>query len=374
MKDRIALVLLAAALLLPSCMREAVPDVSSGAETVTGPGRAEEEASKPKRESGGGPAAVVSGLRIPWSVQRFGETFYISERGGHIVVASNGSFDRQEVRLGRPVYEQGEGGFLGLALAPDFARTQTVYAYHTYRDGGRTYNRIVSLVPEGGSWREQDALLERIPGGVIHNGGRLAFGPDGMLYATTGDAGDEELPQNLQSLGGKILRMKPDGGVPEDNPFPGSYVYSYGHRNPQGIGWATDGTLYSTEHGPSSVPGGHDEINAVEPGGNYGWPETIGDESREGMIPPLYHTGEDTLAPSGMAVDRDGRVLAAGLAGNRLVRYTPGGEDVEVLLEGEGRLRDVLLTEDAAYILTGNTDGRGRPKPEDDRLLRIDLR
>ncbi|GAB2693137.1 hypothetical protein GCM10027018_10750 [Paenibacillus thermoaerophilus] len=185
--------------------------------------------------------------------------------------------------------------------------------------------------------------------------------------------GQESLSQDKNSLAGKILRLTVDGTAPADNPIPGSLVYSYGHRNPQGLAWDARGKLYASEHGPSGNPGGHNELNAIEPGGNYGWPEIIGDARKPGMIPPVYHTGQSTLAPSGIAFDRSGGLLAAGLQGSKLIRYDVTRGTAETVLDGLGRLRDVAVIGDEAYLLTNNTDGRGNPGPEDDRLVRIRL-
>lgn len=293
----------------------------------------------------------------------------MSEREGNIVKLADGKIERQAVRLKKPVHHEGEGGFLGLLLAPDFPDSGLAYVYHTYRDNNRTYNRIVLLKQEGAEWAEQRALLEGIPGDLYHNGGRLAIGPDGMLYATTGDAEERALSQDKGSLAGKILRMTPNGEIPSDNPFPDSYVYSYGHRNPQGIAWTKDGVMYATEHGPSGNPGGHDEINRIEPALNFGWPDIIGDASKGGMVKPLYHTGEEAIAPSGTIIDDKGRLLIAALRGEAIYRYTPETGSMEVLHQGEGRIRDLKLKDGMLYFITNNRDGRGQPSNVDDRLV-----
>lgn len=317
---------------------------------------------------------VAAGLRIPWAIEFAGDVIYISEREGNIVKIEGREIDRQTVRLTKVVHHEGEGGFLGLLLAPDFADSGLAYAYHTYQEGGRTFNRIVLLKLEGTEWAEQRELLEGIPGDLYHNGGRLAFGPDGMLYATTGDAEERALSQDKNSLAGKILRMTPEGDIPEDNPFGQSYVYSYGHRNPQGIAWMKDGIMYSTEHGPSGRPGGHDEINRIDPGLNYGWPSVIGDAAQAGMETPLYHTGEEAIAPSGTLIDDEGRLVIAALRGEAIYRYTPESGKMEVLHEGEGRIRDLELKDGKLYFITNNRDGRGQPSATDDRLVAMDYK
>jgi len=310
---------------------------------------------------------LAEGLQAPWSIALAEEAVYISERDGSIVRLIGDKLDRQTLRLTEPVHAAGEGGLLGLLLAPDFESTGRAYVYHTYLTSGSIYNRIVAIEQTEEGWQETDALLDHIPGGATHNGGRLAWGTDGMIYATTGDAGDPLLAQRLDSLAGKILRMTSDGAVPDDNPFADSYVYSYGHRNPQGLGWSQEGGMYSSEHGPNA----HDELNRIEAGANYGWPEAKGDETAEGMNPPLFHTGADTLAPSGLAVLESGEILLAGLRGEKLARFGETGEPSGALLTGEGRLRDVVADKSGIYVLTNNTDGRGQPGEADDRLLRL---
>ncbi|WP_309492056.1 PQQ-dependent sugar dehydrogenase [Paenibacillus anseongensis] len=310
-------------------------------------------------------------LRTPWSIQFDEETVYVSEREGSIVKISNGSVSRQKVKLNKPLKVQGEGGFLGIQLAPDFQKSRQAYAYHTYEEGGKIFNRVIVLQEINGEWKEIKSFLEGIPSGQIHNGGRLAIGPDNMLYMTTGDSGVDKLAQDLNSSAGKILRMTLDGKVPSDNPFAKSYVYSYGHRNSQGIAWDKQGRMFSSEHGPSGNPGGHDEINLIEKGNNYGWPVIIGNEKKEGMVTPLYQTGDTAIAPSGIDIDADGQILIATLVGKKLYRFNPDTKQMAAVLEGEGRLRDVRLHNGDIYVLTNNTDGRGSPSASDDRLLML---
>lgn len=308
-------------------------------------------------------------LRVPWVITFDKDVVYISEREGNIVKVDSSNMTRQSVHLKKNVHGNGEGGFLGFLLAPDFADTKNAYAYHTYEENGRILNRVVLLKQTGEQWDEVQALLEGIPGAANHDGGRMAIGPDKMLYITTGDAQQRELAQDLNSLAGKILRMTLDGKIPADNPFPDSYVYSYGHRNPQGLAWNAEGVMFNTEHGPSGDPGGHDEINIIEAGANYGWPDIYGDAKKEGMVTPIYHTGEKAIAPSGATIDGNNRLLIATLLGSALYRYDPATNQMSVVFEGEGRLRDVKIKDGRIYVITNNTDGRGSPSKTDDRLL-----
>lgn len=318
----------------------------------------------------GGYTVLAKGLQTPWALAFDGETIYVSERKGAIVKIAGGTTTRQQVILNRPVKSVGEAGFLGFVLAPDFSKSREAYAYHSYEQDGKLYNRVIGLKETPDGWQETKAYIEQIPGGNNHDGGRLAWGPDGNLYITTGDAGQDKLAQDKTSLAGKILRMTPGGAPPADNPVAGSLLYSYGHRNAQGLAWDAQGRLFSSEHGPSGMPGGHDELNLIEPGRNYGWPDVIGSEQKDGMTGPLYHTGQTAIAPSGVAIDpASGALLVAALKGQKLLRYDPATKSIGTLLEGEGRLRDVKINGRKVYVLTNNTDGRGRPGQDDDRLL-----
>lgn len=316
---------------------------------------------------------LADNLDTPWEIQFDGSTIYMTLRGGSIVKVKDGRQIEQSITMNSRVLEEGEAGLLGFALAPDFAYSREAYVYHTYGQGDNMRNRVIRIKEnsDGTLWSETALLLDDIPGARVHDGGRIAFGPDGMLYVTTGDAQQESSAQDTASLAGKILRMTPDGGIPEDNPIEGSYAYSYGHRNSQGIDWLEDGAMYASEHGPSGNPGGHDEMNRIQAGGDYGWPDVIGDETGEGLIPPLYHTGEEAIAPSGIAATPDGKLLVANLAGQSLMRFDPKTGEMTEVIAGLGRIRDVAVQGGQIYILTNNTDGRGMPSDGDDRLLRL---
>jgi glucose/arabinose dehydrogenase len=363
--------ILASCAAMVACSDQNGPSGAKPAGTPASSVAAPAETAKPPAAAKAGPVVVADRLRTPWAIDFAGDTIYISERAGAVVKIQGSSVTRQPVSLQKKVYEKGEGGFLGFVLRPDFAQTKKAYAYHTYQEEGKTLNRVVTLQEAADGWKETGVLIDRIPGSSNHNGGRLAIGPDGRLYITTGDAAEESLAQDTGSPAGKILRMTLEGKVPQGNPFAGSFVYSYGHRNSQGIAWDKQGRMYASEHGPSGSPGGHDEINLIETGKNYGWPAIIGDDKKQGMVNPLYYTGEKAIAPSGVAFDADNNLLVAGLRGEKLFTYNPAAKTMGTVLEKEGRLRDVKIHNGAVYVITNNTDGRGSPGKNDDRLLML---
>ena len=331
----------------------------------------------------------TTGLETPWAIDFAPDgRVFISERPGQIRVAKGGRLEA-EPWLELSVAEVSEAGLLGLALDPQFARNRYVYVAYTYRVRGRQLqNRLVRLRedPATGKGKVDKILMDGVAGNFNHNGARVRFGPDGKLYWTMGDAQNPDLSQDLSSPNGKILRLNPDGTIPADNPFPNSPVYSYGHRNPQGLAWQPGtGRLYATEHGPSGHQGCcRDELNYIEPGKNYGWPLITGDQRREAMVTPVIHSGAwETWAPAGTTfVSRGpwaGSLVFTGLRGQSLYRLTLDPNDprrvvsIERLFVGRfGRLRDVAEGPDGAlYLLTSNRDGRGRPRPDDDRVIRI---
>lgn len=313
--------------------------------------------------------ALAENLNTPWAIEKINDTFYISERSGGIVRVEDEEPILQNVELSAELATAAEAGFLGFVLAPDFGESNQAYAYYTYVDENGQFNRIVTLTLTENTWTEDEILLDEIPSGDFHHGGRLVIGPDDMLYATTGDAAETALAQEVDSLGGKILRMNLDGSIPDDNPFDDSYVYSYGHRNAQGITWLEDGTMYASEHGNQA----NDEVNLIEAGENYGWPIIEGTEEQENLVPPEFTSGpETTWAPSGMDAFEN-RLYVAGLRGNAVFVFDlETGEEREVLT-GHGRIRDVLIEDGFLYFITNNTDGRGEPAEADDRLYRIGL-
>ncbi|SEB48891.1 PQQ-dependent sugar dehydrogenase [Microbacterium hydrocarbonoxydans] len=310
------------------------------------------------------PESFVEGLDVPWSIAFHDGVALVSERdsGRVLEIAEDG--ETREVGIIDGVTPGGEGGLLGLAV-----HDGEVYSYSTARSGNRVERRPLSGAPGDLSLGAATTVIDGIPAAGNHNGGRIAFGPDGMLYVTTGDAGDRESAQDLDSLGGKILRLTPTGGIPDDNPFEGSPVYSYGHRNPQGIAWDAEGRMFATEFGQDTW----DELNVIEPGGDYGWPAVEGIAEDSAFIDPVQQWRPDAASPSGMAVTGSDIVIA-NLRGERL-RIVPL-DDLTASTEqftGEfGRLRDVVVGAGGTFwILTNNTDGRGSPAEGDDRILRL---
>lgn len=328
---------------------------------------------------------VAENLEVPWAIvfSPDGRVF-VTERIGQLRIIENGVINPEPVKI---LNVGGvEGGLLGIALDPDFEVNHYIYLYYTYNDFLSTFNKLSRFTEFDNKLSDEKVLLDKIPGGPIHDGGRIKFGPDGKLYITTGEAGNASLAQDLNSLGGKILRINSDGTIPEDNPFANSPVYSYGHRNPQGIDWdPVTGKLVATEHGPSGEHGfAHDEVNVIESGKNYGWPDIVGDETKPELVSPLLHTGDDTWAPSGATFynsdnipEWENKFFIGTLRGNHLRMLDLDLENNQVrsseaLFSEYGRLRDASMGPDGnLYILTSNRDGRGSPAPNDDRILRI---
>lgn len=306
----------------------------------------------------------VEGLAAPWSVAFHDTTALISERDSARILELDGAGRAREVAVIDGVAPAGEGGLLGITIHDD-----QLYAYYT-ADGENRIDRF-PLTGEPGSLTigTPERVFDGIPAARNHNGGRIAFGPDGMLYVTTGDAGNTQNAQDLKSAGGKILRLTADGGIPQDNPFAGSPVYSLGHRNPQGIAWDAEGTMYASEFGQDTW----DELNVIEPGGNYGWPDVEGIAEQDGFTDPVQQWSPQDASPSGIVVAGDA-ILIANLRGERL-REVPLSDlttSTEHLTGEHGRLRDVVLAPDGSvWVMTNNTDGRGTPRPGDDRIVRV---
>jgi glucose/arabinose dehydrogenase len=312
----------------------------------------------------GAPVDVVTGLRSPWSILQLpGGRILVSQRDdGRVVRVDRG--EAEPIGTVPGVVHTGEGGLLGLA-----SRDGWLYAYETTADDNRVIRMRLGADLSLGS---PQVLLDGLRKAGNHNGGRIAFGPDGMLYVTVGDAGRTSDAQDLGSLNGKILRMTPSGGVPADNPFAGSYVYSYGHRNPQGLAWDAGGRLWASEFGQDTW----DELNRIEPGKDYGWPVVEGIAHDPRYVDPVAQWRTDEASPSGLAF-ADGAFWMAALRGERLWRIVvgPGGDAATTTAELAGvygRLRDVAIAPGGGLlVLTDNTDGRGTPRDGDDRLLHI---
>ncbi|MFD3649219.1 PQQ-dependent sugar dehydrogenase [Streptomyces cyaneofuscatus] len=331
-----------------------------------------------------GSAKVVSTLteelKSPWGLTVLpGGDLLVASRDEGTIHRIDGESGKQTLLGSVPgVSPAGEGGLLGLAVPSTFAADGWVYAYVTTTSD----NRIVRMSyderrPAGQQLGAPDTILRGIPKGNIHNGGRIAFGPDKMLYAGTGETGDTGLAQDKESLAGKILRMTPDGEPVHGNPEADSVVYSYGHRNVQGLAWDAQKRLWAAEFGQNTW----DELNLIEPGGNYGWPEVEGEEGEDGFIDPVAQWKTSEASPSGIAY-AEGSIWMAGLRGERLWRIPLSGDSAEEPLadpqsfldEKHGRLRTVMSAGgDRLWLVTSNTDGRGEPKPGDDRILLVEV-
>ena len=309
---------------------------------------------------------IADGLDAPWSIAFHEGTPLVSERDSGRVLELDDRGSTREVGVIDGVVASGEGGLLGLAV-----HDGQLYTAFTADDGNRVERRELTGAPGSLGLGSPTTVIDGIPAAGNHNGGRIAFGPDGMLYVTAGDAGDRDSAQDVDALSGKILRLTPEGEVPDDNPFEGSPVYSFGHRNPQGIAWDADGTMYASEFGQDTW----DELNVIEPGGNYGWPIVEGIADDEDFIDAVQQWQPSAASPSGIAVVGDD-IAIANLRGERL-RIVPLDELASAsdwFTEEFGRLRDAVVAPDGSlWILTNNTDGRGDPSDGDDRILRLEV-
>ena len=352
-----AAALAAATALLVGCSGEATDRGTSGSGTTT-------SGAPPSSSSGSAPPDVVTGLDAPWSIVVDDDMTLVSERDSGRVLEVTDDGGTREVGTVEGVSAGGEGGLLGLALHDDH-----LYTYFTSADDNRVVRHELAGEPGSLALGDPETILDGIPSASYHNGGRIAFGPDDMLYVTTGDAGDTERAQDRESLAGKILRLTPEGEVPEDNPFDDSLVWTLGHRNPQGIAWDDDGTMYASEFGQDTW----DELNVIEAGDNYGWPTVEGTADDDRFTDPVQQWSPDEASPSGIAID-DGSIWIANLRGERL-REVPLDDvttSTEHLVGEHGRLRDVAVATDGSlWVLTNDTDGRGDPDDGDDRILRV---
>ena len=323
-------------------------------------------------------ATLTTGLESPWGVAPLpgGDLLVASRDTGKIVKVAADGGKKTELGSVPGVESGGEGGLLGIAVSSTFGADHQVYAYFTTASD----NRIARMIydekrPAGNQLGAPDTLFKGIPKGQIHNGGRIAFGPDKMLYAGTGETGDTGLAQDKDSPGGKILRMTPDGEPAHGNPQADSVVYDYGHRNVQGLAWDGDKRLWASEFGQDTW----DELNLIEPGKNYGWPEVEGKgkgDAGSAFVDPIAQWKTADASPSGIAYAK-GSIWMAGLRGERLWRIPLDGKkaaaEPQAFLDGEyGRLRTVVAAGDGGlWLVTSNTDGRGEPNKGDDRILHL---
>lgn len=310
---------------------------------------------------------ITTGLDAPWSIAFAADgTALVSQRDAETIIAVASDGTKAEVGTVPGVEGDTEGGLLGLAFEP--ATPDRLYVYATT---GAT-NSVMRTTYSDGAFGEFETIIDDIPASSRHNGGRMAFGPDGMLYIGTGDATEAGSAQDLSSVAGSILRITPDGEIPPDNPDPESASFSYGHRNVQGLAFDDDDRLWATEFGTDK----YDELNLIEPGQNYGWPEVEGIAGDDRFVDPLAQWTPPEASPSGLAYVAD-TLFMASLRGERLWRIPLEGADInepEVVLDGYGRLRDaVVAPDDSLWVLTNNTDGRIEPREGDDRILRLEL-
>ena len=333
---------------------------------------------------------IVSGIETPWEIL-WGPDNYIwfTERPGRVNRVNPATGENQLIYTIPDVFEYGEAGLLGMALHPDFETSPLVYLVYNYSDGPNIRERLVQYTWNGSTLVNGVMLMEDIPGNSYHNGSRLLFGFDGKLYMTTGDAGNTSNSQNMSTVAGKLLRINPDGSIPGDNPNPDSYVWASGLRNSQGLVFAPNGNLYGSEHGPSS----NDELNLLEKGRNYGWPNVEGfcdlpseiifcDEHN--VREPLY-AWTPTLAVSGLAYydhaaipEWQGSLLMTSLKASKMLNLKLSSDGLSITETSDwfagtwGRLRDVCVSPDGkVFVGVSNRDGRGNPRPGDDRIVEI---
>lgn len=332
----------------------------------------------------------LGNLNVPWELVFLPESnrALITERDGRVLQVENNKLQNDSY-LELNINSRGEGGLMGMAAHPDFPEEPYIYLMYTYTKSNRNlYNRVSRFRDQGEQAVEEEVLIDEIPAGNNHNGGRIAFGPDGMLYITTGDTFNREIAQDLDNLGGKILRLTPEGKIPEDNPFGNSPIYSLGHRNPQGLAWHPEtGELFISDHGPSGEDGlrAKDRIKIVEAGSNFGWPEKIGYFENGKYANPLI-MWKNAVPPSGMTFYQ-GDLYVATLGSQSLVKIKLNKinnqynvKKIEHLfndgqaLSTYGRIRTAVLGPDNyLYFLTNNRDGRGRPRENDDQILRFKI-
>jgi glucose/arabinose dehydrogenase len=312
---------------------------------------------------------VVSGLEVPWGIAFLPDgSALVGERDTARILRVTAAGTKQVVATLPHVEPSGEGGLLGLAVSPAYARDELVYAYYTSAEDNRVV-RFTLATPA-----QQEVMISGIPNAGNHNGGRLVFGPDGMLYVSTGDAGDPSRAQRRDSLGGKVLRLRPTGGAAPGNPF-GNAVWSLGHRNVQGLAFDPQGRLWATEFGQNTW----DEVNLIERGKNYGWPVVEGRGTGGGrFVSPKVVWRTEEASPSGLAYG-GGALHAGALRGRRLwvmgLDGTSVADPVHRYCDRYGRLRSVVLAPDGGslWLTTSNCDGRGDCGSGKDVIVRVPL-
>lgn len=336
---------------------------------------------------------VVTGLEVPWGIAFLpNNQMLVTERPGRVRLVQNGELQESPVAT-LEITASGEGGLLGIAAHPDFATNRFFYLYYTVDKDGSPINRVErwQLSSDGNSASSDQIIIDDIPAALFHNGGRLRFGPDGMLYIGTGDAREPQISQDVDSLAGKILRVTPDGQVPADNPFPGNPVFITGIRNTQGFDWHNPSTLFVTDHGPSGELGrrGEDKLSVLQAGENMGWPAVENCEAEPGLVPPSL-VWREAVPPGGAAIytgdsipEWKGNLIIGTLRSQHLHRVVFDADNPrqvqthEVYFQGSspngfGRIRDVIMGADnELYITTSNCDGRGNCPPDQDKILRI---
>ncbi|MDJ0375984.1 PQQ-dependent sugar dehydrogenase [Cryobacterium sp. PH31-L1] len=368
-------------LALAACSTE-TPRVTPSTSTPAQPSPTDGSADAGPVRPVGEPVVIASGLEAPWSILRLPDgAGLISERDTTRVreLLPDGSL--REAATVSAAQPNGEGGLLGLAFLADEAAPGGdgwVYAYFSTASDNRIERMTLAGSPGSHTLGEPTVILSGIPRAGNHNGGRIAFGPDGLLYATVGDAGNTANAQNLDARSGKILRMTATGQVPADNPF-GTLVYSFGHRNAQGLAWDSRGQLWASEFGQNTW----DELNRIVPGGNYGWPLVEGQAGNPAYIDPEQQWSTDQASPSGITIVND-TIFMASLRGERLwsIPITSPSAGVasstdtptEWFVHGFGRLRDVVSgPAGTLWFVSNNTDGRGSPAAGDDRLYQVQV-
>ncbi|MEU6767862.1 PQQ-dependent sugar dehydrogenase [Streptomyces sp. NPDC046853] len=344
--------------------------------TSTGKPRAGD--APPEKGSAKVTKTLAENLKSPWGLAPLpgGDLLVSSRDEGTITRVDGETGKKTELGSVPGVSPAGEGGLMGLALSPSYASDHMVYAYFTTESDNRVARMLYDeKKPSGQQLGAPDTVFKGIPKGTIHNGGRIAFGPDKMLYAGTGETGETGLAQDKKSLGGKILRLTPDGDPAPGNPFDDSPVYSYGHRNVQGLAWDEEKRLWAAEFGQDTW----DELNEIKAGDNYGWPEVEGKGSQEGFHDPVAQWKTSEASPSGIAY-AEGSVWMAGLRGERLWRIAVRGVDgtpkpQSFLKEEHGRLRTVVAAGgDKLWVVTSETDSRGTPEKGDDKILEVTVK